>query len=109
MARSSRTGRGRRSNYQAPASAEPKRRRKQQVKPTGETKSQTGAPKEKRGFGSFVAESVGELKKVDWPNQRQLVAGTVVVLIAIAVVGLYLFILDEIFRRFVRDVLLNLF
>lgn len=54
-------------------------------------------------------ESAGELKKVEWPNQRQLIAGTVVVVIAIAVVGLYLFVLDEIFRRFVRDVVLSLF
>ena len=109
LARSSRTGRGRRSDYQAPSGAETKRRKKQQVKPTGETKSQTGTQREKRGFGTFIAECIGELKKVDWPNQRQIVAGTVVVLIAIAVVGFYLFVLDEILRRFVRDVLLSLF
>jgi len=55
----------------------------------------------------FVSESWAELKKVDWPGQQQLVQGTAVVLIACLVTGVYLFLADELFRRFVQHVLLG--
>ena len=111
MARSSRTGRGKRSaEFQAPAAAavDRSRTRRRQVKPPGEPKSQTGAPRERRGFRVFVGESVGELKKVEWPGQRQVISATVVVLIAVTVVGVYLYVADVAFERLVRDVLLNI-
>ena len=57
--------------------------------------------------GGFVRESWGELKKVDWPNRSQVIQGTVVVLIACAVVGAYLWGVDQALRPFVRDVLLG--
>jgi preprotein translocase subunit SecE len=38
----------------------------------------------------FVRESWGELQKVEWPNQNQLVQGTIVVLVACVIVGVYL-------------------
>jgi preprotein translocase SecE subunit len=59
------------------------------------------------GGKRFVSESWAELKKVDWPGQHQLVQGTAVVLIACLVTGVYLFLADEIFRRFVQHVLLG--
>ena len=106
MARQPRTRR-KRSDYQAPA--ERARQRRREIKPVGQPKSQTGARRERRGgFREFVAESVGELKKVEWPGRRQLFTATVVVVIAIAVVGTYLWIADLAFARFVKDVLLNL-
>ena len=110
MARSSRTGRGRRSaEFQAPATASERRPRRRQVKPVGETKSQTGARRERRGgFRAFAAESVGELKKVEWPGRRQVTSASIVVIIAVAVVGVYLYVADEVFSRLVRDVLLNI-
>jgi preprotein translocase subunit SecE len=84
------------------------RERRHRVKPAGEPKAQTGARRERRGGGrQFVRESWGELKKVEWPSQRQMVSATVVVLIAIAVVGVYLWAADEAFSRLVRDVLLR--
>jgi preprotein translocase subunit SecE len=55
----------------------------------------------------FTAESYGELRKVEWPGRRQLVSSSVVVLIAIAVVGAYLAAADFVFSRLVRDVLLR--
>jgi len=97
--------------YQAPApasAAERARSRRSQVRPVAETKAQTGQKRERDGGSRrFVAESVAELKKVDWPGQRQLVSATVVVLIAIFVVGLFLYVSDEAFSRLVRDVLLR--
>jgi preprotein translocase subunit SecE len=81
------------------------RSRPQQVRPAVEPARTDGAPRQLPG-GGFVRESWGELKKVEWPGQQQLVQGTVVVLIACLIVGVYLWLADEIFRRFVQHVLL---
>jgi preprotein translocase subunit SecE len=59
------------------------------------------------GTRNFVAESWAELKKVEWPGQSQLVQGTVVVLIACLITGVYLFAADEVFKRLVQHVLLK--
>ena len=57
--------------------------------------------------GSFVRESIGELRKVEWPGQSQVIQGTVVVLIACVIIGSYLYLADQVFRRFVENVLLG--
>ena len=81
--------------------------RRKAVKPGTKGKSQAGAQKERKGgFVRFVFECVGELHKVDWPGQRQLIASTIAVLVAVTVVGVYLYAADEVLSRFVRDVLL---
>ena len=58
--------------------------------------------------GGFIRESIGELKKVEWPGKHQLFSATVVVIIAVAVVGAYLWIADLALSHFVKNVLLNL-
>ena len=55
----------------------------------------------------FVRESWGELKKVEWPRRPQVIQGTVVVLIACVIVGVYLWLNDEVWKRFVQNVLLG--
>jgi preprotein translocase subunit SecE len=55
----------------------------------------------------FVSEAWGELQKVEWPGQQQLIQGTAVVLIACLIVGLYLWASDEVFKRLVQHVLLR--
>jgi preprotein translocase subunit SecE len=106
VARPPRTRR-KRTDYQAPA--ERVRRRREQVKPVGQPKSQAGARRDRRGgLRTFAGESYAELKKVEWPGRRQLFSATIVVIIAVAVVGAYLYVADQAFSRFVRDVLLNL-
>jgi preprotein translocase subunit SecE len=75
------------------------------VRPAVEPARADGAPRQLPG-GGFVRESWGELKKVEWPGQQQLIQGTVVVLIACLIVGVYLWLADELFRRFVQHVLL---
>jgi preprotein translocase subunit SecE len=110
VARPSRTRRSKRSeDYQAPAApAQRPRERRRQVKPVQQAKSQTGAQRERRGgMRAFTAESYGELRKVEWPGRRQLISASVVVIIAIAVVGAYLAAADFVFSRLVRDVLLR--
>jgi preprotein translocase subunit SecE len=59
------------------------------------------------GAKNFVAESWGELKKVEWPNQKQLIQGVVVVLVACFVVGLYLYGADLVFKRLVENAFLR--
>ena len=60
-------------------------------------------------FGAigFVGESWAELKKVDWPKRPQVIQGTVVVLVACLIIGVYLYALDRAIQPFVRDVLLR--
>ena len=60
-----------------------------------------------RPRGGFVRESWAELHKVDWPNRAQVIQGTVAVIIAVAIVGAYLWGVDQLVRPFVRDVLLG--
>jgi preprotein translocase SecE subunit len=57
---------------------------------------------------TFVRESWGELKKVEWPNRGQVTQGTIVVIIACAVVGAFLWGADQVLRPLVRDLLLGL-
>ena len=64
-------------------------------------------PHEARRRGGFIRESWAELQKVDWPNRAQVIQGTIAVIIAVAIVGAFLWGVDQIFRPFVRDVLLG--
>ncbi|GGG06922.1 preprotein translocase subunit SecE [Paenibacillus abyssi] len=51
----------------------------------------------KQGFGStfaFFADSWAELKKVRWPNRKELTSYTIVVLVTIVFVTLYFWLLD---------------
>ena len=59
------------------------------------------------GVRRFISESWGELKKVEWPTQKQVISGTAVVLIACVIVGTYLWLNDELWRYVVRHILLR--
>jgi len=107
MARQTRSERrARRAAQEESKAALDRNRSRTPVRPAVEPARADGAPRELPGSG-FVRESWGELKKVDWPGQQQLVQGTVVVLVACVIVGVYLFLADEVFRRFVQHVLLK--
>jgi preprotein translocase subunit SecE len=68
-------------------------------------RAQPGQPEERRG--SFVAQSWAELKKVEWPGQAQVIQGTVVVLIACVVVGVFLYVNDLVWKPVVSKVFLG--
>ena len=63
-------------------------------------------PTERRVPGSgakrFISESWAELKKVEWPSQRQVITGTTVVLIACVVVGIFLYVNDLVWKHVVH-------
>ena len=63
--------------------------------------------REPRRRGRFIRESWGELKKVEWPGRSQVIQGTIVVIIACAIVGTFLYACDQFFKPFVRNVLLG--
>ena len=51
---------------------------------------------------NFVKETKGELKKVNWPNRQQLMVYTGVVLMTVALVSIYFWILDTGFMGFIQ-------
>jgi preprotein translocase subunit SecE len=55
----------------------------------------------------FIQESYGELKKVEWPNQKAVVSGTAVVMIACTIVGTYLWLNDRLWQYVVHHLLLR--
>jgi preprotein translocase subunit SecE len=61
---------------------------------------------QRRRFG-FVGESWAELKKVEWPTQSHVVQGSVVVIVACAIVGLYLWLNDQVWKQVVEKFLLG--
>ena len=119
MARNTRQRRRQRRRAQGAASDEQQpqqksvtqraRSRQSAVLPSAQQpKTQTGSRRVPGGgFKRFVSESWAELKMVEWPTNNQVIQGTIVVIIACAIVGAYLWFADLIFKPFVRDILLR--
>jgi preprotein translocase SecE subunit len=92
---------------EAKAAAPRGRARQAQVRPGMQPASTQTGRREPRQRGRFVKESWGELQKVEWPSRGQVIQGTIVVLIACIIVGAYLYGADQLFKPFVRVVLLG--
>ena len=65
------------------------------------------APAAPHRRGNFIRESAAELRKVEWPTRAQVIQGTIVVIVACAIVGAYLYGADQVLRRFVQQILLG--
>ena len=52
----------------------------------------------------FISEVRNEMKRVTWPSRREVYATTVVVLITSAFFGIYLFGVDIVLNRLVREI-----
>ena len=74
--------------------------------PTQQPPAPAGTAEEHRK-SNFIAESWAELKKVEWPGQNQVIQGTVVVLVACAIVGVYLYLNDQVWKQVVSKVFLG--
>jgi preprotein translocase subunit SecE len=56
---------------------------------------------------NFVFESWAELKKVEWPTQNQVIQGTVVVLVACLIAGIFLWLNDQLWKEVVQRLILG--
>lgn len=59
-----------------------------------------GSRKQQNRITRFFRETVGELRKVTWPTRQEAINLTIVVLIVIAVMSVFLGVLDFIYSRF---------
>ena len=114
MARNTRQQRRRNRRKQEAAAAEPQqgvaqraRARQQQVRPASQPAKQQTGRRERPQRGRFVRESWGELKKVEWPNQQQLISGTAVVIAACLITGAYLYLNDQVWQYVVKHLFLQ--
>jgi preprotein translocase SecE subunit len=106
VARPTRQQRRARRREQAEAAERDGVAQRARARPAAQPVAEPAAPAGPRR-GRFIAECWGELKKVDWPGQRQVLTGSIVVIIACAIVGAYLYAADLVFRPFVERVLLG--
>jgi preprotein translocase subunit SecE len=57
--------------------------------------------KERVGPAQFTREVRGELKRVQWPNRREVTSYSIVVLVAVSIITAYIFAIDQAFGQFV--------
>ncbi|MGI6097572.1 MAG: preprotein translocase subunit SecE [Dethiobacteria bacterium] len=53
----------------------------------------------------FFSEVRSELKKVHWPNRKEFIVFTWIVLVAIVVLGTFFYILDSFFTAILRFII----
>ena len=56
--------------------------------------------KQQNRFTRFFRETIGELRKVTWPTRQEAINLTIVVLIVIALMSVFLGVLDFIYSQF---------
>jgi len=57
--------------------------------------------KERTGLRQFLREVRQELKRVAWPSRKELASYSVVVLVAVVLVTVFVFALDQVFGQLV--------
>src|SRR5262245_10113585 len=62
-------------------------------------RAQVQEKRKRTGARQFLKEVPLELKKVDWPNRRELISYTIVVLATIVVTTTFVFVLDYVFAK----------
>jgi preprotein translocase subunit SecE len=73
--------------------------------PAAARRAQVAEKRKRTGVRQFLKEVRQELKKVDWPNRRELVSYTIVVLATLVVTTLYVSGLDFVFSKAILDLL----
>lgn len=61
--------------------------------------SKTVQPRHQNFIQRYFRETVGELRKVNWPSRQETTSLTIVVLIVLAVMSTFLGVLDVVFNR----------
>ena len=54
---------------------------------------------------AFIMESIGELKKVNWPSKDDVVAQTIVVVVSLIVLSIVLGVMDFISSQIVQKII----
>lgn len=49
----------------------------------------------------FLSQTKAELKKVSWPNKNELIGSTLVVIITVAIMAVYIGVVDLIFSKLI--------
>ncbi len=65
----------------------------------------TETEKSSVGIAQFLKETKVELKKVTWPTKQELIANTVVVLVAVVLCAVLIWVVDTIFSALFRLIL----
>ncbi len=64
----------------------------------------TKAVQDQRRGSRFLSDVVAELRKVQWPTRSQLLQSTAVVIVVVAIVTIYLDVVDTIVNRIVHAI-----
>jgi preprotein translocase subunit SecE len=54
---------------------------------------------------SFLKDARGEMKKVTWPSKNDLYKTTVAVIVSSIIFGIYLFGVDFVFSRLIKEIM----
>lgn len=85
-----------------------KRKAEQRTTPVEEEAAEpgagAGAGTGRPSVGQYVGEVRSELKRVHWPNRKELVSYTIVVIVALALMTAFISGVDAIFSRLVFEV-----
>jgi preprotein translocase subunit SecE len=65
----------------------------------------TDTEKQGTSIATFLSETKVELKKVTWPTKQELIANTIVVIIAVVLCAALIWIIDSIFSILFRMIL----
>jgi preprotein translocase subunit SecE len=65
---------------------------------------QPAAKKERTGPAQFTREVRGELKRVQWPNRKEVTSYSIVVLVSVTLITAYIFAIDQAFGTFVFSI-----
>lgn len=65
----------------------------------------TDAEEKGTSIATFLSETKVELKKVTWPTKQELIANTIVVIIAVVLCAALIWIIDSFFSVFFRMLL----
>jgi preprotein translocase SecE subunit len=106
VARPTRQARRERREQQRADGATDRARRPPAAAAPAEVEAQPAAHHRGGAIG-FIGECWAELQKVDWPSQKQVITGSVVVLVACTIVGTYLWIVDLIIKPLINNVLIG--
>ncbi len=68
--------------------------------------SNQASKKPRRSLGKWFRELRAEMKKIVWSSRKQVINNTAVVILAVLIVGVFVWILDFVFG-FGRDILIS--